>query len=216
MPHNNYKPKNGYRKANQALGLASKVAKLARDVMLLKALINVEYKSIQISFTVDPNTTGAVVNLTPIAEGSGISERTGVKVKLYSMRIKGLVKLYASATNTYGRMVVVRDNIGRTTQPTIADCFGSATNCLNNHAPLDDPQTAARFSILYDRWFSLNSNTQEQFAVDKYRKIGSHITYTGALGTDEGKGNIYLFIVSSEATNDPAVEITSIFKYIDN
>lgn len=195
---------------------SQQLVKLARDVYLLKKLINVEYKSLRTAWTADPSTTGAVLSLSALAQGDDFSDRQGRKIKLFSIRHTGRVSLHASATNTFGRFAVIRDNLGSTTAPTIADVYGSAANFLGNISKDDDPQTNARFSILYDKWWTLNSATQENLEISSYRKIGSHITYTGVAATDEGKGNLYLMSVSSEATNDPSVLVVTTIKFIDN
>ncbi len=192
------------------------IVRLAHDVYKLKSLINVEYKSIRQAWPTGPDTTGSVIALTDIPGGTGFNARTGRKVKLVSIRHQGKVSLHASATNTFGRFVVVRDNLGDTTAPTIADLFGSATNMLNGLSRLDDAQTNAQFTVLYDKWYTLNSATQENMRINKFKKITFHITFTGTGATDEGKGCVYLMDVSSEATNVPAVTVITTSKYIDN
>ncbi len=192
---------------------AARALSMARYV---KSLINVEYKSIRQAWTTDPNTTGDVISLSDIPGGTAFNQRTGRKVKLVSIQHKGSILLHASATNTFGRHVVVRDNLGDTTAPTIADLFGSATNMLNNLSRLDDPQTNSQFTVLYDKWYTLNSNTQEQKQINSYKKTTFHVTFTGTAATDEGKGNVYLMSVSSESTNDPVVNVVTTIKYIDN
>lgn len=195
------------------LGTASKALAIAYSV---KKLINIEYKSFRTPWTVDPNTTGSTVNITALGQGDDYTNRQGRKIKLFSIRHQGSITLNSSATATSARFVVVRDNLGSTSQPTIANLFGSATNMLNNLSRLDDPQTNARFSILYDRWLFVNAGTAEAKKIDFYHKISSHVTYTGTASTDEGKGCIYVMSVSSESTNDPVVEVISTIKFIDN
>ncbi len=186
-----------------------------RDLGNLKKLLNVEYHSNATSWPVDPNTTGSVINLTAIAQGDDLDNRQGRKIKLFSIRSMGSVRINASSTRSHGRFLIVRDNLGSTTQPTIGDMFSSAAAFLAGELALDDPQTNARFSVLYDKWYLLEQE-QSIKRINHYQKIGSHVVYTGTASTDEGKGNIYLMSASNESTNDPIVAVSTVVKYIDN
>ncbi len=219
MPRD-YKKRNpgrrpGYKScAQMAMADAAKALAIARSV---KAMFNVEYKSKRTAWTADPNTTGAVLNLITMIAGDDFDERSGRKVKLFSIAHKGSITMNGSATDTMVRAVVVRDNLGTTTQPSIADMFGSASNFFNNLPRLDDPQTNARFTTLYDKWFALGLDSAHfRMPVKSYKKIGSHVTWTGTANTDEGKGTLYLMIASSEVTNDPIVNVVTTIKFIDN
>ncbi len=62
----------------------------------------------------------------------------------------------------------------------------------------------------------LDAINQSQMHFKWSQSLDHHIFYTGTAATDEGKGNLYLFIASSEATNDPGVSVDCMVKYIDN
>ncbi len=204
--------KGGYWKQYGNLDTASRALAVAYAV---KKLINVEYHSKKTDWTVDPNTTGTVLNLTAISQGDDFSNRQGRKIKLFSIRSMGSVRVNASSTRSHGRFMIVRDNLGSTTIPAIADMFVSVAQFLANQPKLDDPQTNARFTVLFDKFYILEQE-QSIKKIDHYQKIGSHVTFTGTAGTDEGKGNIYVFSASNEATNDPIVAVSTVIKYIDN
>ncbi len=195
------------------LGTASKALAVAYAV---KKLINVEYKSLRTPWTVDPNTTGSVVNLMSIAQGDDFNDRQGRKIKLQSIRIMGNVAINVSAATTNLRMMVVRDNNGSSTPPTIATLYADIATFVANKNKLGDPQTNSRFSIIYDKWYTMDLIHQRRHKISKYIKINSHVFYSGAAAADEGKGCLYLFIASSESTNDPIVTVSSQIKYIDN
>lgn len=181
----------------------------------VKKLINVEYFSKRTSFTVDPNTTGAVVALTNIAQGSDKDERQGNKLRVKRLSLGGVITLHASATDSRVRMTIIRDNNGSTTQPAITDLFGTVADHFNNSIKTGDPQSNSRFSVLWDKMLIVNSDTptkQLKYAME----LDHHVFYTGTASTDEGKGHMYLFISSSEATNDPVVAIKAQVWYIDN
>jgi len=211
MPKNNSKK----RKFNtgSALNTAHKALKIALTV---KKLINVEYKSFKQDWQVDPNTTGLVTNLMGIAQGLDFDQREGRKIKLVAITIKGNVQLHASATDSTYRFTVVRDNLGKTAVPIIADLFESVQDHISNKNKRGDPQSNARFTVLADKFYIMNTNNVERHQISLYIKIASHITYTGTSATDEGKGNLYVMQSSNEGTNDPVVAIDSMIKYIDN
>ncbi len=183
----------------------------------VKKLINVEFFNFRTAFTSDPNTTGAVLNLTAIAQGDDDNDRQGNKIRAKYIEVAGNVRLNpTTATDTRVRMVIVRDNNGSTTQPAIADLWPSVNAFVDNGPPFKDPQSNSRFSILMDKYQNVNDISVRTKYVNWSSSLDHHIYFTGAAGTDEGKGHMYLFIASSEATNDPIVSITSVVRYLDN
>ncbi len=195
------------------LSTASKALAVAYSV---KQLLNVEYHTITTQFTVDPSSSGAVVNLTAIAQGDDIDNRQGNKIRAKYISIRGLTQRHASATNSFLRMMVIRDNNGSTTQPAIADLFSTVAVFAQNENKLGDPQSNSRFSILWDKYVIFDSTSRLLAPVNWTSSLDHHIFYTGTAATNEGKGNIYLFIASNEATNDPVVNVNAMVKYLDN
>ncbi len=193
-------------------GMATKVAK---DVMYLKSLLNIEYFSIGTAFTVDPNSSGAVLNLSAIAQGDDNNSRQGNKIRAKNLLCSGVITLHASATDSRVRLVIVRDNNGSTSQPAISDLWSTVASFFNNRPKLGTPQSNSRFSILMDKMVIVNSDTPTK-SFNWSQSLDHHVYFTGTGATDEGKGHCYLMIASNEATNDPVVNATSRFYYIDN
>ncbi len=214
-----------YKKGKRAVeALASpivKVAKLANKALdvavMVKALVNVEYKSFTIALVTDPNSTGVVTHLTAIAQGSDFSNRIGRKIKLLSLSIRGNIAINGSATNSIYRLLILRDNSGTTTPPTIANLFTDTATFLNNKNKIGDPQSNSRFTVLSDTWYTINignENTRKKIQI--YKKVNFHVNYSGTAATDEGKGCVYALQASSEASLDPIVTADVMIKYIDN
>ena len=191
-------------------------AKALTVAYAVKKLLNVEYKSLTTSFTVDPNSTGAVLHLTGMGQGDDFGERIGRKIRLKSINVQGSIVINASATATILRMMIVRDNNGTTTQPAITDLFASASVFATNLNKRGDPQSNSRFSVLMDKFVQLDAVRQSQVKVKHYSQQDFHVYYSGTAATDEGKGALYLFIASNEATNDPVVSVDCQIKWIDN
>jgi len=200
-------------RSSRYLSTATKALTVAYAV---KKLINVEYKSLTTDFTVDPNTTGAVVTMTNIAQGDDFDARNGRKIRLKSIRVSGHISINASATELAVRMMIIRDNSGTTARPVITDLFTDVGTFAANLNKLGDPQSNSRFSILWDKFVLLDAVFQSQKAVKWYKEEDFHVYFSGTGATDEGKGGVYLFIASNEATNDPVVSIDCQIKWIDN
>ncbi len=201
-----------YSNAGRYLDTASKALAVAYAV---KKLVNVEYRRKATNFTVDPNITGAVVALTDIAQGDGITNRQGNKIRCKRIACSGIITLNASAADTQTRLVIVRDNNGSTTRPTITDLYGTVVEFSDNFPKTGDPQSNSRFTVLMDKMIIVNTDTPTK-QLNWSQTLDHHIYFTGATATDEGKGHLYLFIASNENPNDPVVAVQSQVWYIDN
>jgi len=207
-----------YRKRRRARPITYRQvgSKIISDVAKLRALINVEFHTLTTGFPVDPNSTGSVVNLTAIAQGDTIASRQGQKIRLKYLMVRGNMELHASATSSRVRLLIVRDNNGSTNQPAIIDLFNSVATFASNQNKLGDPQTNSRFSFLMDKMIYLNAGSGDQKQFKFSVELDHHCFFTGTAASDEGKGALYLFIASNEATNDPIVSMGSMVKWIDN
>ncbi len=212
MPRRRRQPRRRRPAQSGYLDTASKALAVAYAV---KKLINVEYKTLSTAFTADPNNAGAVVNLTAIAQGDGVGARSGNKCRVKYISVKGTVFLHASATQSRVRMMIVRDNNGSTTQPAITDLFADATTFAQNKNKLGDPQSNSRFSVLFDKMLMIDTR-RPQYSYAWSQALDHHVFFSGSGATDEGKGHLYLFIASNEATNDPIITADAMVKWIDN
>lgn len=194
-------------------GTANKALAVAQSV---RRLVNVEYKSVPTVLTADPNSTGTVQNLTAVAQGNDQDERSGNKIRLKRIVVKGTVEIHASGETSRVHIVVARDNNGSTTIPSITDLYTSADALQKGVPKLGDPQSNSRFSILMDKMILVNDVARNQHYVNFSRTLDSHCFFSGTAATDEGKGALYVFMASNEATNDPIVAITARVWYIDN
>ncbi len=201
--------------ARQSGGYLDTASKALAVAYAVKKLVNVEYFSVATIFTADPNTTTVVQNLTAIAQGDDQDERQGNKIRAKRIVCSGVVELNSSATDSRVRMVIARDNNGSTTIPGIAQLFTDDAAFRDGRPKLGSAQSNSRFSVLMDKMVIVNSDTPTKL-YSWSMTLDHHIFYAGTAATDEGKGQLYLFIASNEATNDPVVSITSRVWYIDN
>ncbi len=206
------KNSNFYARSGRYITKADQALKVARAV---RNLINVEYKSLRTAFGTTDSTTMAIKNLTAVGQGDDYVNREGRKVRAVALSIKGSVVQHASATTTCWRVIVARDNNGSTTTPVDGDLI-SAANLFDGKNKNDDPQSNARFTVLMDKVIQMSDSGSRRFTVDRYIKLNHHQYFSGTATTDEGKGAIYAFTASTEATNVPTVVIDCIYKFIDN
>ncbi len=209
----NRRPRRQY--ASQGGGYLDTASKALAVAFAVKKLINVEYMSFRVTPTSDPNTSGTSQNMTAIAQGDDTSDRQGDKIRVKRLALSGIVTLHASATDSRVRFVIVRDNNGSTTIPTIANLYAGASAFADNTLKSGTPQENSRFSVLWDKMVIVNSDTPTK-AFSYSMTLDHHVFFSGPAATDEGKGHLYLFMASNEATNDPVVTAKTQVWYLDN
>ncbi len=192
--------------------LASQVAKNTA------ALAKVEVKTTRTEFVVGPSTTTTVTDVTQLVEGVGEGQRIGRTVQAFSISARGSCEGHPTAPNNKIRFMLVRDNLGSGTPPTLSNLFEGEADYHDNEHKRDDVGTNVRFTVLWDKYIILNENydgQQQAKAWKFYKKLNHKVTYSGAGATDEGKGSIFLYQGSNEASNVPTVTGDVIFKYTD-
>ncbi len=212
------KNRGNYRRnyAKAAMPYLNAGQKALQIAVATQKLLNVEYKFLAQGVSGTASSTPTVQCITCMAQGATDQTRNGNKIKLVSMRVQGKLTQHETATQSGMRMVIVRDNMGSTTPPVIGDIWDSAADFDNNRPRSPSAQKMARFTLLMSQFWMLNDNGQQQGVIDYYKKIGSHVTFTGPNATDEGKGSLWLIVGSNEATNTVAIFADVIVRYIDN
>lgn len=164
--------------------------------------------------------TGSVYNLTAIAGGSAEDARNGEKITVCEVRVTAVAVANAAgaaAINQTMRMLIVRDNFADGNIPALNQVLESTGN-LNTTISNYNIDYHKRFTVLKDCFFNLSktyTKGQRQMCVC-YKKMP--VWYTGALSTDEGKGQIYLMLCSDVNIangNYPYLNFTSRVSYKD-
>ncbi len=193
------------------LSKADKALNVARET---RKLISPEYKSHSVDLVADPSIAGSTTNLTAIAVGTALENRIGNRIQLKYLSIRGSVSVNNSATFSHVRIVVVRDNNGSTTQPSIASLYASVTDFVNNENKIGDTQRNSRFTVLMDRFIALDVLGPRIVPFKMSKSLDSKCFFSGSATTDEGKGALYLFLASNEATNDPQMTANAVVKWL--
>jgi hypothetical protein len=184
----------------------------------IRKLINIEEKAldtVQGSQTFD--TTGNVYSLSTVAQGLDYNTRVGDSIRMQNIEVRWRVYKNSAASQTIFRVIMFRDLDGYGTAPTTADVLqavGAAT------APTTPPDflNRKRFAIVRDEFHTLNNTGDSTVTGTWIVPHNGHILYLGttAAASSNGKGSLYLAVVSDEALNTPSVAFTSRIVYTDD
>lgn len=192
---------------------AKDLAKQAlRQAWRLRGLVNSEMCKLDngASASVTNSNAQSLIPLAGLERGDGDDQRTGNSIFARALNGNLFFEKNTSATFTYIRMMLVID-----TQE-VADGVPSVAAVLqSDYASHLNTSSVGRFKVLRSKVITLNSN-----APSRNLKINipmrHHIRYNGSATTDTQKGQIYLLLLSSEATNTPTVRYNLRLSYHDN
>lgn len=153
------------------------------------------------------SSAGTVEVLSAVAQGDSYSGRTGEQINPKSLMIRFYAQGNPSWTNPSNlRVIVFQDmQIRSSTLPTVADILETTSYISDiNHIAVN----AKRFRILMDRHVVLDPTAANLYAdgsginFNLSRKLNGKITYTNS-STGTQKGNIFMLVISDQATNTP-------------
>lgn len=191
-------------------------SQLWKDVKLLKDIVNVEYKRVELaSGATYPSSSGELLDWSQIAQGDSAGQREGNSVKLQRLVVRGTVLKNASATNTRCRIIVFHDKDD--TVSAVTDVLdGTAVATVN--APMATKNYDNRFKtkILYDKMMLLDTyNISRTFKINI--PLNFHAMYDSTGATDHSKGVLRCIMITNETgANYPTVTYFGHVSYTDN
>ncbi len=209
----NYKRYMGY--AQDTASLAGKALTIA---LATKKLLNVErkFKDTKIT-TTGISTGGRVDSLVLLSQGDGGSTRDGEQVKFVSILLKYILKIGASASATFFRVILVHDKQANGTKASITDYLEdiSASDAIISPNNLSNK---FRFRTLYDRVHSMSGTGNQTIHAKVYKTIDTKVRYSGNAGdeTDLSSSNILIMLVSDEGVNVPQISYFARLRFVDN
>ncbi len=216
MPRSAYSRSKKY--GRRAVGFArgaTTVAKLASDVYKMKKLMNVEVKRHDVSTNGNYVTAASGVTsaqLTAIDQGDTAIARDGNSVRATGLTLRVMTRIHASATSSLARAILVQSTFGEGVAPILSDVLQNSSSVLS-YQNIDQSRG---YKILMDRKLVLD-NEHEFKLIDKHFKLSQHLKYDGATGsTDHTYGQIWLFLITDEATNVPSFAYESRLRFVDN
>lgn len=186
---------------------------VARGLSMVKNLINVECKNLDI--TLAPATVGNVAtswtaDLNNLSKGTGDSDRIGNSVLGSKLMIKLISQRGVSAsTNQTIRLALVYDKKPDIGVMTYATVFGS--NDLN---AFNDPNNSDRYVKLWDTKFTLTSNDPVLNLQKVVNLARIHTKWDDSNNFE--KGRITIVACSDQTTALPTIGYTSRYCFFDN
>jgi hypothetical protein len=201
--------------ASDAWSLAQRTANGLNEI---RKLINVETKPLDTIKTATAiNTTGVVVAVSEIAQGTDYTNRIGDSIKLQNIEARVRIYQNTGATETSVRVVCFRDLDGYGTTPLTSDLFETVAVVS---APLSPFKwlNRTRFSILYDELLTFNTSGTEVEEIVLTMPHSGHVKYLGstAAAASDGKGSVYWAFTSDEGTNTPTFALYSRILFTDD
>lgn len=183
---------------------------------VVKKYVNVEKGHHTTGTSSSPDSAGTVIGLTLIDQGDDYNKRTGRQIKVTSLALRFIVNQHASATETQTRIMLVRDREQDGVIPTVTGATGVLSSANVQAFPYYD--NMRRFTILYDKVITHSSNGSQSTFRKYYKKMALKVRYDGTTASQahQKENNLYLLLISNEATNTPTVNWESKIRYIDN
>lgn len=172
-----------------------------RNANFVRTYLRPELKRYEEVATNATSSTATIIHITSVVGGPDEDDRIGNRIfaKYVTMNLSATIN--ASATATICRILLVVDTDNTGTDPTAALILETANNVLS---PINSDYTQ-RFTTLIDRIVNLSINGQNNWVDKVYKRCNFMINYTGPAGTETAKNNIYLLLLSNEATNTPTI-----------
>lgn len=190
---------------------------LAKDVSMLKNLINVEFKYLDTSMTLTPNTTGSISYLNLVPQGDGINSRDGAQFRNKSVELRFTLVNSATLSSFSNHRIIfgIHKNVNSTTL-TPADVLQNLTPTSPRN--YDNQKNV----IVLKEWIESSVQGQENHStIYKYHTDLDLITRyqstaTAAALTGMEQGGLFIMTIGDQATNTPTFQATARIRFVDN
>jgi len=185
---------------------------------------NAEPKAFDLdSGAIDCDYDGTIVHVSPIPDGVARTERVGTVINIQKIEMRGFVDSDEVSTTTgkndLCRVILFRYNHDHTAAPTVAEVIekvgtiDAATSPLvfENFRPKNMNGGEVPMTVLYDSGARVIGDQQtgtSKLAFQKILTFRNPLTcaWTGATGTDEGAGQIYMCLIGSHAPSTNLID----------
>lgn len=161
------------------------------------------------AYGTQPTTAGAVSQLSGIAQGDGLGDRTGDKIWVRYIEF-GFNQLSSGTNNT--RFLIVRDDSPEGGTPSVTDILTSAV--VSSPFQSLNVTQMRRFRILFDKTTSSSQNGNLAHAMKPKKIMINQPTYfSGSAAGNKGRGTLYFLVITDVATSS---NIDARFKLVYN
>lgn len=201
-------------KTSSVASTAFNIAKYAvKGFKFIKGLINVEKFKFDTTWNTTAASSAGVTHINAIAQGDGDSGRTGnsLLMKYLYMSLNIVRNSASTASSDTVRVVVVidKEQVGDTT-PAYNAVFEA-----NNPLALINKNNVGRFTILYDKFYNLTSNSPA-VQIKEMIPLNMHCRYNGTASTDIEKNGLYVMWIGGSLSNEPSFAGNARLAYYDN
>lgn len=184
----------------------------------IRKLINIEEKVLDTSQSSAVfDTTGNIYSISTVGQGTDYNQRIGDSIKMQHIEVHWRLYKNTGSTQSLVRIMLVRDLDGYGTAPATGDVLQSVGTATSVSSPTDW-LNRKRFSVLRDEYHTLN-NTGDSTVCGVWEVPHSgHVLYLGttAAASSNGKGSLYVLVISDEPTNTPSVSFYSRIVFTDD
>lgn len=160
-----------------------------------------------------------IILLNGIAEGTGVSQRVGRKIKMTSVQGRMSVYVSTATTSPSVRCMIVYDMQTNSTLAGLGDILQVFTAGSDFISPYN-LNNRDRFRVLWDKTYTVNAVNNERATFKFYKKLKLDTVYdnTGAIIDDISTGSLLLLFFSSDRTvaANPVVDYYARVRYMDN
>lgn len=186
---------------------------LWKDVKYVKGLLNVEYKNIDTSVSLVPDTTAvSSVLINSVGQGDDRTNRDGRSIRIKYITAKLTITLVEDFNIV--RLILVCD---REAENGVAlDSKFLQFNSVNSLYNIDGTK---RFKVLYDKIFSMDKDKSNQIHIKFNKRLGTKVKYQGtSTGIANIETNAYYLLAVSNATFGTAPGIVGYtrVRFVDN
>lgn len=141
-----------------------------------------------------------------VGAGTGFNERVGRKIKIKSIQLNS-VTIVGTAAPARLRLMLVLDRQSNGSTPSIGNILDNTTILVNSKAFMN-LDNRARFSVIWDKKFTLDTVMKTQIDHSVFKKKLIDVTYSG---TTNGIGSIstnsiwFVAVSDQGATNAPTL-----------
>jgi len=223
MPYRrSYKSRGRKRKAggrnflNRKYSIAQIASKAMSGVRKIRRLINVEKKYVDAANTDVISSTGNMFGGYPIvgfiSQGDANTQRDGNSVLGQSIYIQHQFKQHTSATHTFVRVIVFVD------KQQVADTAPTSTMVLasDDVESMYNYENKTRFEILSDKRWTFSTGSRAAVLTHYTIPYNRHVRWNGTSATDYQKGQVWMLLISTEATNTVTADTRVRFTFTDN
>lgn len=168
--------------------------------------------------TANVTSTGDVVYLSGISQGTSSLTRDGLKINIKSIWIKGFANVVTSSGEAVLRIILFIDKMNLGANPSISSGANTLLEATTVNA-FREHQSPYRFKILWDKVLPLSETSRTNGVIKYYKKFkkGLRLTYTadGSSVSSAGKNAVFIAFLSNKGANYPTISGTSRITFTD-